>query len=113
MFTMCLEPTTYQDPTRIDPVKQPFARMHSSPDEANRIACPLDKDNDKTKSGSHDKAGHESGPEMMDNKSAHPEEVSGGIFSGENGKDYRTMSRWDTLFAVSGITFVQHMTATD
>ncbi|KAH7008957.1 hypothetical protein EDB80DRAFT_893263 [Ilyonectria destructans] len=36
----------------------------------------------------------------MDIKSAHPEEVSGGIFSGENGKDYRTMGRRDTLFAL-------------
>ncbi|KAL6401797.1 hypothetical protein AUP68_14253 [Ilyonectria robusta] len=87
--------------------------MHSSPDEANKTACPLNKDNDKTKAGSHDKAGHGSAPNMMDIKSTHPEEVSGGIFSGENGNDCRTTSRRYTLFAVSSITFVQHMTATD
>lgn len=78
--------------------------MHSSPDEANKTACPLDRDNDKTKSGSDDKAGHGSGPD---------EDVSGGMFSGENRKDYRTTSRWHTLFSVSSITFVQHMTTTD
>ncbi|KAF7550325.1 hypothetical protein G7Z17_g5801 [Cylindrodendrum hubeiense] len=77
--------------------------MHHSPDEPSKATCPAGKNNENKTDDSNnesDKAGHETGPDMMDIKSTHPEEVSGGIFSGENGKDYCNMSRWDTLFAL-------------
>ncbi|CAM1509414.1 Fc.00g031530.m01.CDS01 [Cosmosporella sp. VM-42] len=74
--------------------------MYNPSDEDNTI-YPSDQGHQTDKSSSNEKVDHGTGHALTDIKAApHGEDGPTNVFGGENGKSFRTMSRWDTVFVL-------------
>ncbi|KAF7553215.1 hypothetical protein G7046_g7164 [Stylonectria norvegica] len=73
--------------------------MYSPSDSAANTIYPSDQGHTTDKSSTNEKFGLEGGHGTTDLKSAHHEPVPN-LFEGEDGKTFRTMTRWDTVFAL-------------